>query len=233
MLIHTIAFLLFLAPVALAQQPTPILPDPKLTPGDAFAVTVQDLCVPGYSRKVRDVPAEMKREVYEEYGVTSHGTGDYEIDHLISLELGGSNSIKFLWPESHRTSPWKCLNNRANTCPKKKRSRKDTARERYRRMTMPVNNKLAHTIKDRVVQYFQLNASVLLVNFVDGSKMTITIAECNSPPLQDGARIRQISDDQTKLLFECEDDSILDVTIVDPGNAVILRDKNSRVEYLG
>src|ERR1700731_1541450 len=38
--------------------------------------------------------------------VTSHGTGDYEIDHLISLELGGSNSIKFLWPESHRTSPW-------------------------------------------------------------------------------------------------------------------------------
>jgi hypothetical protein len=36
----------------------------------------------------------------------SHGAGDYEVDHLISLELGGSNSIKNLWPESHRTSPW-------------------------------------------------------------------------------------------------------------------------------
>ena len=36
----------------------------------------------------------MKREVYEEYGVTSHGSGDYEVDHLIPLELGGSNSIK-------------------------------------------------------------------------------------------------------------------------------------------
>jgi hypothetical protein len=48
----------------------------------------------------------MKREVYREYGITSHGPGDYEIDHLISLELGGSNSIKNLWPESHRTSPW-------------------------------------------------------------------------------------------------------------------------------
>jgi hypothetical protein len=35
-----------------------------------------------------------------------HSPGDYEIDHLISLELGGSNSIKNLWPESHRTSPW-------------------------------------------------------------------------------------------------------------------------------
>ena len=98
---------------------------------------------------------------------------------------------------------------------------------------MSVNNKLTHVIKDRVVQNFQLNASVLLISFVDGSKMTVTIAECNSPPLQEGARIRQISEDQTKLLFECEDDSTLDVTIVDPGNSVIVRDKDSQVEYLG
>jgi hypothetical protein len=106
MSIRAIVFLLLLAPVVLAQQPTPILPDPKLTPGDAFEVTVQDLCVNGYTKKVRHFPPEMKREVYEEYGVTSHGPGDYEVDHLIPLELGGSNSIKNLWPESHRTSPW-------------------------------------------------------------------------------------------------------------------------------
>lgn len=106
MFIRAIALLLFLATVALGQQPTPIVPDLKLTPGDSFAVTVQDLCVPGYTKKVRNVPAEMKREVYEEYGVTSHGSGDYEVDHLIPLELGGSNSIKNLWPESHRTLPW-------------------------------------------------------------------------------------------------------------------------------
>jgi hypothetical protein len=98
---------------------------------------------------------------------------------------------------------------------------------------MPVNNKLTHAIKDRVVQNFQRNALILLISFVDGSKMTVTIAECNSPPLQEGARIRQISEDQTKLLFECEDDSTLDVTIVDPGNSVIVRDKNNQVEYLG
>jgi 5-methylcytosine-specific restriction endonuclease McrA len=51
-------------------------------------------------QKVRNVPAEMKRQVYHEYGITSHGSGEYEIDHLIPLELGGSNSIKNLWPES-------------------------------------------------------------------------------------------------------------------------------------
>ena len=98
---------------------------------------------------------------------------------------------------------------------------------------MAVNLKLTRAIKDRIVQNFQLNGSVLLINFVDGSKMAVTIAECNSPPLHEGAKIRQVSEDQTKLLFECEDDSTLDVTIVDPGNSVIFRDKNNQVEYLG
>ena len=45
---------------------------------------------------MRNVPAQMKREVYREYGITSHGSGDYDVDHLIPLELGGSNSIKNL-----------------------------------------------------------------------------------------------------------------------------------------
>jgi hypothetical protein len=100
-------------------------------------------------------------------------------------------------------------------------------------MIMAVNLKLTHAAKDRVVESFQLNASELMINFVDGSTLTIKIAECNSLPLHEGARIRQISEDQTKLLFECEDESILDVTIVDPGNSVIVRDKNNQVEYLG
>jgi hypothetical protein len=104
--VRALALLLFLAQVVLAQQPTPILSDPNLTPGSTFDVTAEDLCVHGYTKKVRNVPVEMKREVYREYGITSHESGDYEVDHLIPLELGGSNSIKNLWPESHRTAPW-------------------------------------------------------------------------------------------------------------------------------
>jgi len=105
-ILRALAFSLFLAQFVRAEQPAPILPDPNLTPGDVFEVTAQDLCIAGYSKKVRDVPAEMKREVYRGYGITSQGAGDYEVDQPISLELGGSNSIKNLWPESHRTSPW-------------------------------------------------------------------------------------------------------------------------------
>jgi hypothetical protein len=106
-------------------------------------------------------------------------------------------------------------------------------RERFRRVTMPVNHKLTNLVKDRVVQNFQLNAPELLIGFIDGSTMAVTIAESNSLPLHEGARISQISEDQAKLLFECEDDSLLDVTIIDPGNSVTIRDKNNQVEYLG
>jgi hypothetical protein len=87
------------------QQP-PILPEPKLTPGATLSVTKYDICVPGYTKKVRDVPKSMKDQVYAEYGMTSHQPGEFEVDHLASLELGGSNSIKNLWPQSYRTKPW-------------------------------------------------------------------------------------------------------------------------------
>ena len=83
-----------------------LLPDPRTTPGDTLPVTVRDICVPGYTQKVRNVPIEVKRQVYAEYGISSHQPGEYEVDHLISLELGGSNSLKNLWPQSYQTQPW-------------------------------------------------------------------------------------------------------------------------------
>ena len=98
---------------------------------------------------------------------------------------------------------------------------------------MTVNHKLTHVVKDRVIQNFQLSASELLISFVDGSTMKVNIVESNSPPLREGARICQISEDHAKLLFECEDDGALDVTVVDPGSSVAVRDKTYQVEYLG
>jgi hypothetical protein len=98
---------------------------------------------------------------------------------------------------------------------------------------MGVNHKLTNVVKDRVVQDFQLDAPELLVTFVDGSTMNIEIVESNSPPLREGARIRQVSEDQATIVIECEDDSVFNVTIVDPGSSVSVRDKNNQVEYLG
>ena len=96
------------SPVAASADQTnaPLLPDPKMTPGATLPVTRADICVPGYTQKVRNVPLDVKKQVYAEYGIQHHKAGDYEVDHLISLELGGSNSIKNLWPQSYLTQPW-------------------------------------------------------------------------------------------------------------------------------
>jgi hypothetical protein len=106
---HLRPFLLavLLAAVALpALADPPIRPDHRLTPGAVFAVTVAQIRVPGYSRRVRNVPQSEKDAVYAEYGIRTHRPREYEVDHLISLELGGSNSIRNLWPESYLTQPW-------------------------------------------------------------------------------------------------------------------------------
>lgn len=83
------------------------LPDPVLSPGVALAgVTADEVCRPGYARGARHVTEATKREVFERYGVPEPARGNYEVDHLISLELGGSNHISNLYCE-----PWDCVVN--------------------------------------------------------------------------------------------------------------------------
>ncbi len=79
------------------------LPNPKLTPGAVSPnVTVADLAVPGYAGRARNVSAATKRVVFVAYfGKVPANPGAYEIDHLISLELGGSNDIRNLWPQPY------------------------------------------------------------------------------------------------------------------------------------
>ncbi|MBV9231846.1 MAG: HNH endonuclease [Chloroflexi bacterium] len=82
------------------------LQDPACTPGAIIASATKDaICQSGYASSVRNVPQSEKDQVYAEYGITSHGPGQYEVDHLVSLELGGSNDIANLWPEAASPKP--------------------------------------------------------------------------------------------------------------------------------
>jgi hypothetical protein len=82
------------------------LPDPDCTPGDIFPeATVSQICTPGYASSVRNVPTSEKDQVYASYGITTRTTGQYEVDHLVSLELGGSNDISNLFPEAAEPTP--------------------------------------------------------------------------------------------------------------------------------
>lgn len=102
-------FFLLLLAVWNVRGADPIRPDARLTPGVALTnVSVQQICRPGYSKSVRNVPETEKRAVFIEYfGAIPAQPGNYEIDHLISLELGGANDEKNLWPETYdRAIPW-------------------------------------------------------------------------------------------------------------------------------
>jgi hypothetical protein len=81
------------------------LPDSACTPGAIFDVSTAQICQSGYASSVRDVPESEKNAVYAEYGIRTHRTGEYEVDHLVSLELGGSNDIANLWPEAAEPRP--------------------------------------------------------------------------------------------------------------------------------
>lgn len=87
------------------------LPDRALTPGALNpAVTQADIrqtiCVRAWTRTVR--PPEwfterLKRRQVREYGYADRRLRDYEEDHLVPLELGGSPaSPRNLWPEPHQ-----------------------------------------------------------------------------------------------------------------------------------
>ena len=76
-------------------------PNPVLTPGDVLTRDVPTICTVGYTTTVRDVSDVIKEQVYDSYGLFNHAPGAYEIDHLVSLELGGSNDVRNLWPEPY------------------------------------------------------------------------------------------------------------------------------------
>jgi hypothetical protein len=79
------------------------LPDSACTPGAVLAVSTATVCAVGYTKTVRDVPLSESKQVFAEYGINYNLHANYEVDHLISLELGGSNAIANLWPESSLT----------------------------------------------------------------------------------------------------------------------------------
>ena len=86
--------------------PLNLYPNPKLTPGDVLTTDSNLVCQKGYSKSVRNVPSAEKKQVYMEYNTPyPQPQGANEVDHFISLELGGSNDIKNLWLEPALPTP--------------------------------------------------------------------------------------------------------------------------------
>ncbi len=81
-------------------------PNRRLTPGATRPVRAEDVCAGEYHNEARFVPVSIQREVFAEYGMASAQAKDYELDYLITPELGGSDDIRNLWPEPYLSTVW-------------------------------------------------------------------------------------------------------------------------------
>ena len=86
------------------------LPDPACTPGvtnpdDTQATINSTICVSGWTATVRPPTSytnPLKTQGIKDYGYSDTNLSDYEEDHFLPLEVGGSpRDPKNLWPEPH------------------------------------------------------------------------------------------------------------------------------------
>lgn len=82
------------------------LPNPALTPGATQSISLASICSSTHDQVVRRVPDSVRQQVFREYGIVGAPSKDYEIDHLVTPGLGGSDDIRNLWPEPRYRTTW-------------------------------------------------------------------------------------------------------------------------------
>ena len=110
----TIVVALTLWVIGALAAAVPDVQDSSRTPGVRDARVIQDnigqtICRAGYTAEVRPPPSvtnPIKKSQLAAWGYANRNMKDYEEDHLISLEIGGSpDDERNLWPE-HYSGKW-------------------------------------------------------------------------------------------------------------------------------
>jgi hypothetical protein len=76
-------------------------PNPKLTPGDILTHKKSDVCTLGWAGRHRHVTPGQHYAIFGAYGIPWANHRTYEDDHLVSLQLGGSNDNRNRWPQPY------------------------------------------------------------------------------------------------------------------------------------
>jgi hypothetical protein len=82
-----------------------VVPNPNLTPGEASLRSKSEVCQANEAER-RQIPEALKRAVFAEYGMKDAPPDAYEVDFLITPELGGAASIRNLWPQPYSSHAW-------------------------------------------------------------------------------------------------------------------------------
>lgn len=89
---------------AAASAPLGPLPVAALTPGAVSHLTAAELCAG--ARPSSLVADDVRQRVVADYGVTAVSEDAYELDALITPELGGTTARENLWPQPYHTPVW-------------------------------------------------------------------------------------------------------------------------------
>jgi hypothetical protein len=90
--------------LAIGRQ-SAVRPVSYLTPGATRPVAVADLCA-RRGGMPRAIPARVREAVARDYSMDDLPARDYELDYLITPELGGSDDRQNLWPERYASVLW-------------------------------------------------------------------------------------------------------------------------------
>ncbi|HUK34625.1 MAG TPA: hypothetical protein VLV86_11970 [Vicinamibacterales bacterium] len=85
------------------------LPVRHLTPGAVYPRTAADICASPEPHDEVAVPALVRDVVLRNYGVHDASGREYELDYLITPQLGGAVDPQNLWPESYASPTWNAL----------------------------------------------------------------------------------------------------------------------------
>ena len=88
-----------------ATRQAAALPRPDLTPGAARQVSVDEVCGRAHAASPL-VAASVARQVFENYGADYRRAEKYELDFLITPELGGTADARNLWPQPYGSTRW-------------------------------------------------------------------------------------------------------------------------------
>jgi hypothetical protein len=88
------------------EGPGGVLPNPAFTPGATRPISLAEACSSVQSEVVTPVTRQEQSEVFAEYGLTKASAQNYEVDFLITPDLGGADDIRNMWPEPHRGAVW-------------------------------------------------------------------------------------------------------------------------------
>jgi hypothetical protein len=117
-----------------------VKPNRQLTPGATRFVSTEELCATEVSDDASDASPEVKDRVLKRYGLSGQLPTTYQLDYLISPQLGGTEDASNLWPEPAAATTWNVKT-------------KDALEDRLRQMVCRGNLSLADAQRDLAIDW--------------------------------------------------------------------------------